>query len=114
MPRPARRSYLGLVSADAPDAATARVHLLCTGASRGRLASTVGFIRDGDTTVIIDPGMVADREHILAPLAELGEQAGSPIPATPCTPRCSPTRVITTTRRSTTTISALPAAVMDS
>ena len=77
MPRPARRSYLGLVSADAPDAATARVHLLCTGASRGRLASTVGFIRDGGTTVIIDPGMVADREHILAPLAELGELAGS-------------------------------------
>jgi len=53
------------------------VHLLCTGASRGRLASTVGFIRDGGTTVIIDPGMVADREHILAPLAELGELAGS-------------------------------------
>src|SRR5439155_27050485 len=77
VPRPARRSYLGLVSADAPDAATARVHLLCTGASRGRLASTVGFIRDGGTTVIIDPGMVADREHILAPLAELGELAGS-------------------------------------
>ena len=77
MPRPAQRSYLGLVSADAPDAATAQVHLLCTGASRGLLASTVGFIRDGDTKVIIDPGMVADREHILAPLAELGELAGS-------------------------------------
>jgi len=76
-PRPAQRSYLGLVSADAPDAATARVYLLCTGASRGRLASTVGFIRDGGTKVIIDPGMVVDREHILAPLAELGELAGA-------------------------------------
>jgi glyoxylase-like metal-dependent hydrolase (beta-lactamase superfamily II) len=53
------------------------VHLLCAGASRGRLASTVGFIRDGDTKVIIDPGMVADREDILAPLAELGELAES-------------------------------------
>jgi hypothetical protein len=53
------------------------VHVLCAGASRGRLASTVGFIRDGDTKVIIDPGMVADREDILAPLAELGELAES-------------------------------------
>ena len=77
MPRSAQRSYLGLVSADAPPAATAQVHLLCTGARRDRLASTVGFIHDGDTKVIIDPGMVADREHILAPLAELGELAGA-------------------------------------
>jgi len=77
VPHPAQRSYLGLVSADAPNAATARVHLLCAGASRGRLASTVGLIRDGDAKVIIDPGMVADRQDILAPLAELGEPAGS-------------------------------------
>jgi len=77
VPRPAQRSYLGLVSADAPDAATAQVHVLCTGVSRDRLASTIGFIRDGDTKVIVDPGMVADREHILAPLAELGELAGA-------------------------------------
>jgi glyoxylase-like metal-dependent hydrolase (beta-lactamase superfamily II) len=77
VPRPARRSYLGLVSADAPEACTARVHLLCAGASRGRLASTVGFIGDGDTKVIIDPGMVAARDDILAPLAGLGELAGS-------------------------------------
>jgi glyoxylase-like metal-dependent hydrolase (beta-lactamase superfamily II) len=76
-PNPAQRSYLGLVSADAPDSATARVHLLCAGARSGRLASTVGFIGDGDTKVIIDPGMVAEREHILAPLAELGEPAGA-------------------------------------
>ncbi len=55
----------------------AQVHLLCTGASRGRLASTVGLIRDGDTMVIIDPGMVADRDDILAPLDELGEPAES-------------------------------------
>jgi len=53
------------------------VHLLCAGASGVRLASTVGFIGDGDTKVIIDPGMVADREDILAPLAGLGELAGS-------------------------------------
>jgi hypothetical protein len=77
VPRAARRSYLGLVSADAPEACTARVHLLCAGASGVRLASTVGFIGDGDTKVIIDPGMVADREDILAPLAGLGELAGS-------------------------------------
>jgi glyoxylase-like metal-dependent hydrolase (beta-lactamase superfamily II) len=77
VPRPARRSYLGLVSADAPQACTARVHLLCAGAHGARLASTVGFIRDGDTKVIVDPGMIADQEDILAPLAELGELAAS-------------------------------------
>ena len=76
VPDPARRSYLGLVSPDAPDLSTAEVHVLCEGACRDRLASTVGFIRDGDKKVIIDPGMVADREDILAPLAELGEPAG--------------------------------------
>jgi glyoxylase-like metal-dependent hydrolase (beta-lactamase superfamily II) len=75
--RPARRSYLGLVSADAPEACTARVHMLCVGASGARLAGTVGFVRDGGTKVIIDLGMVADQEDILAPLAELGEPAAS-------------------------------------
>jgi Metallo-beta-lactamase superfamily len=74
---PARRSYLGLVSADAPEECTARVHVLWAGASGGGLASTVGFVRDGDIKVIIDPGMVADRGDILAPLAELGEAAES-------------------------------------
>jgi glyoxylase-like metal-dependent hydrolase (beta-lactamase superfamily II) len=77
VPRPARRSYLGLVSADAPEACTARVHLLCARASGARSGSTVGFIRDGGTKVIIDPGMVADRENILVSLAELGELAAS-------------------------------------
>lgn len=77
MPRAARRSYLGLVSADAPEECTARVHMLRAGAIGARPASTVGFIRDGETRVIIDPGTAADEEDILAGLAELGELAAS-------------------------------------
>jgi glyoxylase-like metal-dependent hydrolase (beta-lactamase superfamily II) len=35
-------------------------------------ASTVGFIRDGDLRIVVDPGMVRDRSLILDPLHELG------------------------------------------
>jgi glyoxylase-like metal-dependent hydrolase (beta-lactamase superfamily II) len=36
-----------------------------------RVASTVGFVRDGGTLVVIDPGMVASRTAILDPLGAL-------------------------------------------
>ncbi|MFC6063079.1 MBL fold metallo-hydrolase [Streptomyces ochraceiscleroticus] len=36
------------------------------------VASTVALLRDGDTNVVVDPGMVADRKDILAPLADAG------------------------------------------
>ncbi|WP_306335454.1 MBL fold metallo-hydrolase [Streptomyces sp. KL118A] len=36
------------------------------------VAATVSYITDGDRHVIFDPGMVASRDRILAPLAELG------------------------------------------
>ncbi|MGC9542504.1 MBL fold metallo-hydrolase [Streptomyces sp. UG1] len=36
------------------------------------VASTVGLLRDGDTIVVVDPGMVEDRKLILDPLAAAG------------------------------------------
>lgn len=53
----------------------AEVHILSDGYIRGeedRVASTVGFVRDGDALVVIDPGMVPGRAAILDPLAALG------------------------------------------
>lgn len=41
-----------------------------------RVASTVVLLRDGDTTVVVDPGMVADRQQILGPMADLGVDPG--------------------------------------
>jgi len=40
-----------------------------------RVGSTVGFVRDGDALVVIDPGMVPSRSAILDPLAALGVRA---------------------------------------
>ncbi|HEY1330886.1 MAG TPA: MBL fold metallo-hydrolase [Actinomycetota bacterium] len=37
-----------------------------------RVASTVGFVRDGDALIVIDPGMVPDPAEILASLAAIG------------------------------------------
>jgi glyoxylase-like metal-dependent hydrolase (beta-lactamase superfamily II) len=54
----------------------AEVHVLCDGYVREGdeqlVGSSVGFVRDGDALVIIDPGMVASRSSILDPLAALG------------------------------------------
>ncbi|MGW0749637.1 MBL fold metallo-hydrolase [Streptomyces sp. NPDC002587] len=36
------------------------------------VAATVSYVTDGDRHVIVDPGMVAHRDRILGPLAELG------------------------------------------
>lgn len=36
------------------------------------VAGTVSLIRDGDRVIVVDPGMVADRDLILDPLRELG------------------------------------------
>ena len=65
---------------DLPDSSSAEVHILFNGYARdgdtptgSYVASTVGFIRDGDARVIIDPGMVPNPEAILEPLAALGE-----------------------------------------
>src|SRR3954462_2644817 len=36
------------------------------------VAGTVSLVRDADRVVVVDPGMVADRDLILRPLRELG------------------------------------------
>src|SRR4051794_11295189 len=54
---------------------TATVHVLTAGYVGPKTASTVTLIRDGATLLVVDPGMVADRELILAPLRELGVAA---------------------------------------
>jgi glyoxylase-like metal-dependent hydrolase (beta-lactamase superfamily II) len=64
---------------DLPDSSTAEVHILFNGYAKDSetpttsyVASTVGFIRDGDVRAIIDPGMVPNLDAILEPLAALG------------------------------------------
>jgi glyoxylase-like metal-dependent hydrolase (beta-lactamase superfamily II) len=62
----------------------AEVHVLVDGYVRGaeepgdggRVGSTVGFVRDGDALVVVDPGMVTSPRAILDPLAALGVAAG--------------------------------------
>jgi glyoxylase-like metal-dependent hydrolase (beta-lactamase superfamily II) len=50
----------------------AQVDVLTAGYVGERVASSVTLIRDGDVTVVVDPGMVASREKILSPLRDLG------------------------------------------
>jgi glyoxylase-like metal-dependent hydrolase (beta-lactamase superfamily II) len=52
----------------------ADAHVLVDGYARDddRVGSSVGFARDGDVLVVIDPGLVAGRAAILDPLARLG------------------------------------------
>src|SRR5437870_5190261 len=65
---------------DRPGSSSAEVHILFNGYAKDSdtptasyVASTVGFIRDGDARVIIDPGMVPSPALILEPLEALGE-----------------------------------------
>jgi glyoxylase-like metal-dependent hydrolase (beta-lactamase superfamily II) len=51
---------------------TARLDVLCAGYAAGRVASTVVLVRDEEAVIIVDPGMVASRDRILGPLADLG------------------------------------------
>jgi glyoxylase-like metal-dependent hydrolase (beta-lactamase superfamily II) len=53
-------------------AAMATVHLLHAGYTGERTASSIVLVRDGDATIVVDPGMVARRALILDPLRELG------------------------------------------
>jgi glyoxylase-like metal-dependent hydrolase (beta-lactamase superfamily II) len=53
----------------------ADAHVLVDGYLGDRVGSSVGFIRDGDVLVVVDPGMVAHRGAILDPLARLGVSA---------------------------------------
>jgi glyoxylase-like metal-dependent hydrolase (beta-lactamase superfamily II) len=63
---------------DAPAGRSARYHVLTTGYTLSTgpgVAATVSYVTDGDRRVIVDPGMVAGRDRILGPLAELGLSA---------------------------------------
>ena len=56
---------------------TAEVHVLFEGyhgRADGRVASTVGLIRDGKMVAVIDPGLVPDHESIVGPLRGQGLQ----------------------------------------
>ncbi|MGZ4667073.1 MAG: MBL fold metallo-hydrolase [Blastococcus sp.] len=54
-------------------ARTARLDVLVEGYARmPHVAGTVSLVRDADRVVIVDPGMVAERELILGPLRQLG------------------------------------------
>ena len=52
---------------------TARLDVLVEGYARmPNVAGTVSLLRDADRIVVVDPGMVADRDLILRPMRELG------------------------------------------
>jgi glyoxylase-like metal-dependent hydrolase (beta-lactamase superfamily II) len=55
----------------------ARFELLFAGYVTPGVASTVSYVEDGDTRVVVDPGMVPDRAVILDPLRALGVEPGS-------------------------------------
>ena len=61
-------------TADAQDLARgARLDVLVEGYVRlPNVAGTVSLVRDADRVIVVDPGMVADRELILGPLRALG------------------------------------------
>jgi glyoxylase-like metal-dependent hydrolase (beta-lactamase superfamily II) len=97
---------------------TAQVQILSEGYlsrpdAEDRTASTVGFIREDDVLVVVDPGMVPGRDAILRPLAEKGivpEQITDVVlshhhPDHTLNARCSRTRGSTTTGRGTGTTS---------
>lgn len=58
----------------------AEAHILCEGYAReddegDRVGSTVGYVADRDALIVIDPGMVTDRNAILGSLSTLGVEA---------------------------------------
>ena len=58
-----------------PTERTARVDILVEGSltsTGGGVASSCTLIRDGDRTIVVDPGMAPSAESILAPLRALG------------------------------------------
>jgi glyoxylase-like metal-dependent hydrolase (beta-lactamase superfamily II) len=51
---------------------TAQLDVLSTGYVNERVASTIVLVRDQDATIVVDPGMIADRRSLLDRLGELG------------------------------------------
>ncbi|MFD7095283.1 MBL fold metallo-hydrolase [Streptomyces xanthophaeus] len=63
------------MTTNAPLGRSAEYTILTTGYTLSTgpgVAATVSYVRDGEHHVIVDPGMVAGRDRILGPLAELG------------------------------------------
>lgn len=61
--------------ADLPRTRVARVEVLVPGSlssSGGGVASSCSLVTDGDRLIVVDPGMAADDDAILAPLRALG------------------------------------------
>ncbi len=56
---------------------SAQVDVIVEGYADDRVAGTVTLIRDGDSIIVVDPGMVADRGLILDPLAAFGVEPGA-------------------------------------
>jgi glyoxylase-like metal-dependent hydrolase (beta-lactamase superfamily II) len=67
---------MSTASPDLPDSADAKLHLLFEGYVGNGVASTVVLILDGDSRIVVDPGMVPGQRAILDPLAELGVDPG--------------------------------------
>jgi glyoxylase-like metal-dependent hydrolase (beta-lactamase superfamily II) len=57
---------------DLPAVGTADLHVLFEGYVDGRVASTVVLVTDGDSRIVVDPGMVPGQRAILDPLARHG------------------------------------------
>src|SRR5690348_7362183 len=60
---------------DVPAGRTARVDVILDGSltsTGGGVQSTCTLVRDGDRVIVVDPGMAANAEAILEPLARLG------------------------------------------
>jgi len=66
-----------VTSLEIPATGSAEVHVLHNGyvglgGDDERVSGTVTLIRDGDAVIVVDPGMVADREALLAALEAHG------------------------------------------
>ena len=59
-----------------PEAGDAALHVLFEGYVGGRVASTVVLVTDGDSRIVVDPGMVPGQRAILDPLARHGVDPG--------------------------------------
>jgi glyoxylase-like metal-dependent hydrolase (beta-lactamase superfamily II) len=60
---------------DLPDGRTARVDVLLAGSvtsTGGKVVSTCTLVRDGQRSIVVDPGMADNAASILEPLARLG------------------------------------------
>src|SRR5258708_33783201 len=80
-----------------PATGSARVHVLHDGYAReedggDRVGSTVKLITDGDVAVVVDPGMVASREALLAALAAHDVAPAAATPVVFSHPHPGPTR----------------------